>query len=450
MSLSRREFVKIGCCSAAAAFISGVPNLGLLNAYAQTAGDYRALVCVFLLGGNDGNNLIIPYDDAGYANYARLRSGLALQQGSLLPVLTATTKEQFGLHPQMGAFQQLWQAGKLAVIANCGLLVQPLTRTQYISQSAPVPLNLFSHEDQQNQFQGFLPLAGTRSGWGGRTADKLQAVNAGSQFPSVTSVAGTSIYCLGLQTRPATVIPGATSGFEGLSGDATADARSSAMQQILAFDSGVSLVQAAANTTKQAFNDSRILANALSSGPGFQTTFPATALGQQLLQVAKIVQARSAIGLSRQIFFCALSGFDTHTSQLGTQDSLFSVLAPAVKAFYDATTEMGVEKKVTTFTLSEFGRTLQEASGAGSDHAWGNHHIVIGGAVKGGDIYGKMPVQALGGPDDATSEGRWIPTTALDQFGATLASWFGVQPGDLASIFPNIQNFSQTNLGFLG
>lgn len=449
MSLSRREFLRLSCCSAAAAaFMSRVPNFGLMNAHVIAASDYKALVCIFLYGGNDGNNLIVPLDSQEYANYARLRRGLAIPQGSLLPVQPLSYKTAYGLHPQL-RFQELWSARKVAIVANCGLLVQPTSRTQFVDNSVPLPVNLYSHVDQQNQSQGLQPSAATRTGWAGRIADGLQTLNSGQGFPAITSTGGTSILCQGFHTRPATVTPGYASGFTNLSGDSSAEARALAMQQLLSFDSGVVLVQAAKDIYKQAFSDSKILAGALANSIPFATSFPTTVLGQQLLQVARIIQARAALGLSRQIFFCALGNFDTHSNQLDQQSDLVGQLSTALVAFHAAMGEMGVEESVTTFTLTEFGRSLQMNSGLGSDHGWGNHHVVIGGAVKGGDIYGKMPVLDFAGPDDASDDGRWIPSTSLDQYGSTLASWFGVSDVDLPSIFPNLKNFPATTVGFM-
>ena len=199
----------------------------------------------------------------------------------------------------------------------------------------------------------------------------------------------------------------------------------------------------------QSLNQSKVLAAALKTLPALQTQFPATSIGAQLKQVAQIIQAQPALGLQRQIFFCSLGGFDTHSAQLPTQQTLFSQLDPALTAFYNSTLELGVSQQVTSFTLSDFNRTYQPGTNAGSDHAWGSNHLILGGAVQGGDIYGQFPTFALGGPSDAGSNGRWIPTTSVDQYGATLATWFGVAASDLPSIFPNISNFTTPTLGFI-
>jgi len=223
-----------------------------------------------------------------------------------------------------------------------------------------------------------------------------------------------------------------------------------ALQQLLTFDTGVSLIQSASSITSNALADSQTLSGALAAAGSLATVFPKTGIGSQLLQVAKILQVRSALGLNRQIFFCSLGGFDTHNDQIATQQTLFSQLSPAMSAFYSATVELGLAQQVTTFTMSDFSRTFQPASGGGTDHAWGSVQMMMGGAVLGADIYGTLPTFALGGPDDSGGNGRWIPTTSIDQYGATLASWFGVQASDLPAIFPNLSNFTTTKLGFLG
>jgi uncharacterized protein (DUF1501 family) len=222
------------------------------------------------------------------------------------------------------------------------------------------------------------------------------------------------------------------------------------VQQLLTFDTGISLVQATSAVTGQAIQESKILADALKNIPAIQTAFPANnGLASQLKQVAQVIAARSALGIGRQIFFCSAGGFDTHSDQLSTQVNLFSQLSPAMAAFYGATQELGVANQVTAFTLSEFSRTFQPGSNGGTDHAWGGHQLMMGGAVKGNALYGTYPTLALAGPDDTGTNGRWIPSTSVDQYAATLASWFGVASADLPSIFPNLANFQTTNLGFL-
>ncbi len=450
MTVSRRDFLRLSCCSAAVGMAANFSKFGLINAMAAPADDYKALVCIFLFGGNDANNMVVPLSSTDYGNYAKVRGALALPQASLLPVMPPSAGAPFGLHPNLPELQSLFNQKKLAVLTNVGVLVKPVTRAQYLARSAAVPSHLFSHADQQAQWQTSIPSGMSDTGWAGRTADKIEAIYGKPTFPTVVSVAGTNIFCDGISTHPATISPDSSQLLSGFNGSAESNARMSALQQLLTFDSGMSLIQAASGTTANALKNGDLLAKALASVTALATPFPATSLGKQLGQIAKLIQVRAALGLKRQIFFCSLQGFDTHSDQLNHHQALYSQVAPAMAAFENATIEMGVEPQVTSFTLSDFGRTFLPASGGGTDHAWGSHQFIMGGAVQGGDFYGKFPSLALSGPDDTGDEGRWIPTTSLDQYAATLASWFGVPAADLPSVFPNIGNFANPTLKFLG
>ena len=449
---SRRHFLTLGARSLAAIGAASLAGrLSQVNALAAPAcpSDYKALVCVFLFGGNDGNNLVIPISTTNsnpansYAKYAAVRAGLALPQASLNSINTSKGDE-YGLHPSLVELATLYNSKKnVAVLTNVGSLVTPLTQTEYLQQSKAIPLNLFSHLDQQTELQTSVAQGFAATGWGGRLADAMQGCNS-TGFPTIVSVGGNALFATGSQTNPATVTSGQVLGLQGFSDSAAAQARLAALQNLLTFDNGLTLVKASNSIASNGVNQATKLNQALASGTALTTVFPNTSLGTQMAQIAKIINVRSSLGVGRQIFFAYLGGFDTHDLEINDQGTGLAQVSQALNAFYSATVEMGVNQNVVTFTESDFGRTLQPSGGAtlGTDHAWGSHHIVMGDAVKGGDLYGTFPTLAFQGPDDANNRGVWIPTTSIDQYGATLATWFGVDPAKLSAVFPNLANFS--------
>ena len=423
--------------------------------------DYKALVCVFLNGGNDSNNMVVPKYNAGYAEYsaARAAQSLAIAQSDLLSMTPPALGLEFGLHPRLGELHTLWQQNKLAVVCNVGTLVQPITKAQYLS-GAPRPDQLFSHSDQVAQFRTATPSNGSTTGWGGRLADRTAPLNGGAAIPMITSVAGVTVFSNGVTSSPLIVEPSPTPlnlvlTLNGFGAGADETARKLAMQRVRAEDVDKTLVQAAAFLTQQAVN----VSEQLSTDPTLTVTFPNTTLGNQLRQVAKLMKFRTALNMSRQIFFVQLPGFDTHSGQIMGQGNLFTQLSQALKAFYDETVAQGISGSVTTFTMSDFNRTLNPAgagSSAGSDHAWGGHHLVMGDPVAGGNFYGRptasgsiFPTLVNSGPDDVSTRGRFVPTVSVEMYAATLARWFGLTNEELPLVLPYISNLPTSNLGFI-
>ncbi len=446
---------------AASAAVLG--RLPWLNALAQVPGqpstpeDYKALVCIYLAGGNDGHNTIVPISLPGYANafsdYQAARGAIALpdSNGALLPV-TTTDGRTFGLNPGLSHIHPLWSpasgGSRLAVLANVGMLVKPVNRTEYLQKLQPVPTNLFSHSDQMQQMQSGVPSTSGGSGWGGRAADILQPLNGQSSFPTAVSLVGPQLYCMGDVIQSTSLYPGFDLDMSGMSlwPQTAAAARLQGLKDVLKFNNGMELVDNANLAREDAITLNSMLRG---SAATVTTSFPGTQIGAQLQQVAKIIKLRTTVGMSRQVFMCMLGGFDTHYSQSWQHWNLLDELSEAMAAFYECTeTELQIPDKITTFTLSEFGRTLQP-SGLGCDHGWGSNHLIMGGAVQGGQVYGTFPTLVAGGPDDSGGRGALIPSTSISQYGATLAKWFGVPDDKLADVFDTLDNFPVKDLGFL-
>jgi uncharacterized protein (DUF1501 family) len=444
---SRRDLLRLGCrtlstIGAAAAF----GRAGLTTARAQSSGDYKAMVCIFLFGGNDANNMLVPNDAASYASYQKVRQNLALPQSSLLTVHDPATNANYGLHPSFAPIAPLYASKRLALVVNVGTLLQtvPLgTNGRPQLSSVPLPVNLYSHSDQQSQWQNAMPQGGATTGWSGRLADKLTGIS-GALTPPAISISGNALQLIGQNTQPSTVN---TSNF-GLVALAT-DPGSIALQNMLSLSSGVNLVQAAQKSLKDAIAVAQAVNAAVAGSANLGVTFPNTDIGSQLAQVAKIIQVRASLGATRQIFFCSQGGYDTHSNQLPTQVTLYSSLAAGLAAFDQAMGQLGVQNNVTTFTESDFGRTFQPNGNAGSDHGWGSHALVMGGAVNGGNLYGAFPTLALSGPDDSGNRGTWVPGISEDQYGATLAKWFGLAQTDLDYVFPNLRRFGYQTPAFV-
>jgi len=453
--LSRRKFLG-ACCKAVGAtgMLSALAQLRLIGAAAAPAGDYKALVCLFLAGGNDANNIIVPNDPSGYAAYAAARGALALPQSALLGINPLTSDGRaWGIHSAMPEMRDLFAAGRLGFLGNVGTLVVPTNKTQYSSGSVPLPPQLFSHNDQQVQWQSSVPDKPFSTGWGGRLADLTNAFNENNAISMSITLAGQNSFQVGKTVSQYAVNSTGVVQLSGTSGNAGA-VRLAALKDLVAAQDVNLFETAFGGITSTAIDNSALLSGVLNSIAPLTTVFPNSSLGQQLQMIARLIQAAPQLNLKRQIFFARLGGWDLHDNQVtagatetGAHATLLADVSTSLKAFYDATTEIGLADSVTTFSASDFGRTYN-TNGDGSDHGWGSHHFMMGGAVKGGDIYGIMPDLTINGPDD-TGRGRWIPTTSVDEYSATLARWFGVSDLDLPLVLPNIGRFANPNLGFM-
>ena len=445
---SRRDFLRLGCRAlSTAGAAAALGRAGLMTARAQTASDYKALVCIFLFGGNDANNLLVPNDATPYANYQKIRANLAIPQASLVGIHDAASNANYGLHPSFAPIAPLYNTSKrLALMMNVGTLVQPVPRGSNglpLLNSVPLPVNLYSHSDQQIAWQDATPLSSVTTGWAGRLSDKV-AANSSSLVPPAITLAGNTLQLVGQSTAPSSVT---TTNF-GLVAPAT-DPGSVALQSLLGLPSGATLVQAAQDSLKGAISVAQTVNAALAGAASLGVTFPTSDIGTQLGQVAKLIQARSALGATRQIFFCSQGGYDTHSNQLQQQVTLYGNLAAALSVFDQAMSALNVQGSVTTFTESDFGRTLQPNGNAGTDHGWGSHALVMGGAVNGGALYGSYPTLGLNGPDDSGNRGTWVPSTSQDQYMGALAKWFGLAQADMDYVFPNLKTFGYQTPAFV-
>ena len=469
-AVSRRSFLsragRFALAGAATPFALNLAAIG--EAAALTATDYKALVCVFLHGGNDQANTVVPFDGANYSRYKSARQGIALPQSALTSTLLSPTTAlgggaQYALHPSMTGLAGLFNSGKAAVQFNVGPLVVPLTRAQYDSadrKNYPLPPKLFSHNDQQSLWQASSP-EGATVGWGGNLGDLALGSNGNSLFTNI-SVNGNAVFLSGKTALQYSVSAKGAVAIDAIKKDVYS---STAVQSLF----GTMVQQPRTHVLENEYNKVTARAvkaeaqvNGALASVNLSTVFPAgNSLANQLKMVARLIGARMSLGNKRQVFFVSLGGFDMHDGLLAHQATLLGELSAAMTAFYNATVELGVAQQVTAFTASDFGRTLA-SNGDGSDHGWGSHHFVLGGAVKGAAFYGVPPplsVANSGLPQDQwhVGQGRLLPSTSVDQYAATMAKWFGVSSIELPSVLPNIGRFGTaagrsdypTDLGFL-
>jgi len=464
MKPTRRNFLT-GASALSAASLAGFgSSLAAFQAGAAETTGYKAIVCLFFLGGLDGHDTVLPYDQTSYDRYAEIRASLLgqyanTQGGStrardrLLPLTPSNAASfggrQFALPEELSGIKGLFDSGDAAIVGNVGPLLQPLNRQQFLDDSAPQPKRLFSHNDQQSTWMSSQP-EGAQFGWGGRFADAALAsgANSGSQeFSTITSL-GNELFLTGVNALPYQVGLNGAPEIDALNffaGDDGSNTQTEIYQKLRdhfeamdysstnLIDRDVANAMRTALTTNEAFNE------AFESIQPFATAFPGNFLGQQLQAVANTIAIRDALLVNRQVFFVAIGGFDTHSNQANDLPGLQSQIDGSVVAFYQAMQELGLGSDVTLFTASDFGRTLA-INGDGTDHGWGSHHFVIGNAVQGGQIYGDMPPYDLGHDQDAGS-GRLIPTTSVEQFAAPLGRWFGLSDAEIAAALPNLSSF---------
>ena len=456
INASRRAFLqRASALSLAGSAAPWAINLAAMGeaAAAGTPADYKALVCVFLYGGNDYGNTLVPYDTPSYNLYQGMRPTLAYSQAALAPTVLAPTialpgARQYALAPELAPLLPLFAANRMGVMLNVGTLIQPTTKTQYTNGSVPLPPKLFSHNDQQSVWQSQAP-EGAASGWGGRMGDLFVAGNGNATFTCV-NVSGNAVYLSGntaVQYQVTTTGPVA---FAGIASPLFGSAACSIALQSLVTAPRTHLFEAEyTRVAKRSIDAGGVLASALAGAPAITTPFPAgNALADQLKFVARMISTAATTNTKRQVFFVSIGGFDTHDGLAAIHPGLLTTVSTALAAFYQATVELGVASQVTTFTASDFGRTL--TADDGSDHGWGSMHFMLGGAVAGGRYYGTAPVVANGGPDDV-GQGRLLPSTGVDQYAATLGKWFGISDTDLLTVLPNLAHYDagQRNLGFV-
>ncbi len=446
---TRRDLLRLGALAAVGTGFGTCCDLDRILAAAGSTPrkDYRALVCVFLAGGSDSHNLLVPRSKLEYGQYAANRSNLALPLESLLPIDPLHSDGiDYGLAPQLESSQTLFGEGKLAILRNVGALVEPVTKQSYLDKSVALPPQLFSHKDQQHYWHTALPDPGGKVGWAGRMSDH---VFQGNPTPILTNVslAGANLLQVGNQTSYYAMGaegPQALSGFDGQNGFL----RKLAFEALLGLESDSPFVRSYAQLQVEAAQIEGVLSAAFAASKPLATQFPDSPLGAQLRRVVQSIAIAPGLALERQVFFCQKGAFDNHSNLIEEYPNLLADLDACLFAFQRALEELGLEERVVLFTASDFGRSLS-SNGKGSDHGWGGHQLVLGAPVAGGDLYGTMPVLDLDGPDDVGA-GRLLPSTSIDQYGATLARWFGVAEPELPAVFPNLRSFARQDLGFLG
>lgn len=440
MATTRRRFLQ----HSGALTLAAGTQLATLPGFARAApgDDYKALVCILLAGGADSFNMLIPYDAPRHDAYRALRADLALERTDILPLnYNGADGRQFAVHPGLGEVRDLFDAGDLAFLANVGSLAEPTDRTAYDTGTALLPLGLFSHSDQIAQWQTSVPDRRIATGFGGRMADLLQPLLPSGPVSMNISLSGTNLFQTGAQATGYSVdaVEGVREVAGYGSGAGGSELFSGALDAMLAIHHADPFRSTYAAALRDAIDSGAQLRAALEAAPVLNAGFSAGGLSAALAQIARIISVRDQLGVSRQTFFVTLGGWDHHDDVLPQQAAMLPGVSRGLAEFHAALTELGVNDAVTTFTISDFGRTLT-SNGKGSDHGWGGHNLVMGAGVSGRSIYGSYPELLPGNPLDV-GRGRYIPTTSTDLFYAELALWFGVVPVDLDLVLPNIRRF---------
>jgi uncharacterized protein (DUF1501 family) len=465
LEIERRAFLQrtaqLAMMGAASSYALDLAGLSEAAAFSNSGG-YKALVCVFLYGGNDYANTLIPFDAANYARYQTIRgtagseaaNGIALARASLASTVltpptgqTLTDNITYAIAPTMPRMKALYDQGVMAPLLNVGPLITPLTRAQYDNGSVPRPAKLFSHNDQQSTWQSSQP-EGARTGWGGRMGDLALSSNTNAMFTAINAT-GNAVFLSGQTAVPYQVSSSGATLYNPLRTGRLYNSAvaSQALGTLLRSGSGNVMAADYARFNDRSIQYGAFINDAIANSTLSTSFGTGNRLADQLRVVARLIAARQGLGVARQVFLVSLGGWDHHDGLIGSHDALLGQVDFAMDAFYRATVEMGVANAVTTFTASDFGRTLS-SNGDGSDHGWGSHHFIVGGGVRGGRFYGRAPSVSTTSTDQV-GQGRLLPTTSVDELSSTLGLWFGMAPSELPSVAPNIGRFASPDIGFM-
>lgn len=451
--MKRRNFIKAAGCTGMGylTLFNSAINLKAMGMAAldnsSLEDDYKALVCILLAGGNDSYNMLVPLDPEGYQEYATTRSNMALDQSIMLPLNPINTGGKlYGLHPSMPEIEELFASGECTFINNVGTLAAPITKAKYLSGGAPVPLGLFSHGDQENQWQTGLTTERSITGWGGRIADLLKDQAGNEKISMTLSLGGNNLFQQGIEAFPFTLNQhSGTDLLWAYQRDNPWNLESQAIKSLIYHQYEDAFKQTYVDVISNAQESGEIFIDAYGQRESFNDTFEDNHLSRSLRMIANVIASRKALGVKRQIFFASMGGFDYHDELFSSQARDLTTLSRAISSFQSAMRELGVVDQVTSFTISDFARTLT-SNGNGTDHAWGASSLVVGGGINGNKFYGQYPSLRKDGDLDV-GNGIILPTTSTDEYFAELALWFGVSPGELSTVFPSLHNFYDYQTG---